>query len=78
MSREKTDSISISIRLPQSLHAKVTLIAKSQTRSISQQIVHFLREAIGEEVILMAKAEGSGVNYKPPPEEGDAEKQLEG
>ena len=55
MSRKKSDSVSISIRLPRYLHEQLTLMAKIETRSISQQVVHFLKQAVGNELGIEEK-----------------------
>jgi predicted DNA-binding protein len=46
MGRKKSESISISIRFPKDVYGRLKAQAELETRSVSQQVVHYVRQAL--------------------------------
>lgn len=44
-------SVSINLRLPASLHAELRQRAQRETRSLNAQVVHLLRQGVGDETV---------------------------
>ena len=50
MKKAKSDVVIVSIRFPRQIHEKLVAQAEKDTRSLSQQVVHYVRQALEGEL----------------------------
>ncbi len=76
---EKNDAEVLSVRVPIELYNKLKKQAEKDVRSMSQQVVFYIKESLPEFKSPPEESKSPPKEYKPPPDqEGDAEKQAEG
>ena len=75
--KDEEETRTVSVRMPMELYNKVQLISKKKTRSISQQIIHYIKQEL-ENCENIKVAELLPPKKPPPDQEGDAVKQAEG
>jgi len=66
----------VSVRMPMELYNKIQLKSDMKTRSISQQIIHYIKQELKKYENEIEVAEPLP-KYKPPPDRGDAKQQAE-
>jgi hypothetical protein len=62
------DFKTLSIRFPRYLYEKLLFISKSETRSIGQQVIHYLRKAVEAEEIIKVKEKTPETKERASPE----------
>ena len=66
---ETNDTKVLSVRIPTELYSRLKIQSEKDIRSMSQQVVFYIIESLPE-------FKSSAEEYKPPIEEGDADRQA--